>query len=181
MESGSGPAHDLTVTAIGHDRPGMVAAVTKVFFEVGCNLADCSMTRLSGQFAIILVAQAPGALSAEQLEQALKEAGTEFNLAITVREAPAPSAKSASRTCVISLYGADHPGIVYRVTSRLAAHSANITDLVSRIAGESLYTMVLDVELAENANIQALEQDLQLIAKQMGVEINLRPTEVAEL
>jgi len=173
--------HDLTVTAIGHDRPGIVAAVTRVFFELGCNLADCSMTRLSGQFAIILVAQAPAELSAEQLEDALRGPGTEFNLAITAREAPKSPAQSTSSNYVISLYGADHPGIVYRITSGLAERSINITDLVSRIAGESLYTMVLDVELAENADAKALKEDLQLIAKQMGVDVNLRPAEVAEL
>jgi len=171
----------LTVTAIGKDRPGIVAAVTKVFFGLGCNLADCSMTRLSDQFAIILVAQAPDRVSATQLQEALDEPGNQFDLAITVREAPGSFTESPSRTHVISLYGADHPGIVYRTTSLLAALSINITDLVSRIAGENLYTMVLDVELAEDTDIQAFEKDLRLIGKEMGVDVNLRPAEVAEL
>jgi glycine cleavage system transcriptional repressor len=47
--------HELAVTAIGQDRPGIVAAVTKVLHERGGNLEDSAMTILGGQFAIVLL------------------------------------------------------------------------------------------------------------------------------
>ncbi|MBV8303503.1 MAG: amino acid-binding protein, partial [Acidimicrobiia bacterium] len=42
------------VSAVGADRPGIVAAVTRVFVEHGCNLEDTSMTILRGHFAMML-------------------------------------------------------------------------------------------------------------------------------
>ena len=39
------------VTALGQDRPGIVAGVTKVLYDLGCNLEDSAMTRLEGEFA----------------------------------------------------------------------------------------------------------------------------------
>ena len=47
----------FAVTAVGADRPGIVAAVTGAFAEHGCNLEDSSMTILRGQFAMMLVSR----------------------------------------------------------------------------------------------------------------------------
>jgi formyltetrahydrofolate hydrolase len=41
------------MTAFGHDRPGIVADVTQILYENGCNLEDTSMTLLAGQFTLI--------------------------------------------------------------------------------------------------------------------------------
>src|SRR5207237_7212888 len=49
----------FAVTAVGVDRPGIVAGLTGVFVEHGCNLEDCSMTILRGHFAMTLVVDAP--------------------------------------------------------------------------------------------------------------------------
>ena len=49
----------LAVSAIGSDRPGIVAAVTKVLLDQGCNLEDTSMSILRGHFAMMLVVAAP--------------------------------------------------------------------------------------------------------------------------
>ena len=53
------------VSAVGADRPGIVAAVTGVFLENGCNLEDTSMTILRGHFAMMLVVAAPDGLEQE--------------------------------------------------------------------------------------------------------------------
>ena len=46
----------VAVTVVGNDRPGIVAGVTEVLFEQGCNLEDTSMTILRGHFTMMLVA-----------------------------------------------------------------------------------------------------------------------------
>ncbi len=43
------------LTAVGEDRAGIVAGVTKALFEGGCNLGDASMMRLGGSFSIMLM------------------------------------------------------------------------------------------------------------------------------
>ena len=57
----------LTIT--GTDRPGLIAAVSGVLAEQGADIEDISMTRLSGNFAMILVARGgnePGSGGATQ-------------------------------------------------------------------------------------------------------------------
>ncbi|HEX2259081.1 MAG TPA: ACT domain-containing protein [Actinomycetota bacterium] len=173
--------HELTITAIGRDRPGIVAGVTKVLFELGCNLADCSMTLLRGQFAMIMLLEAPDEVGTEDLNQALRNPATEFDLSIVVREASSEAGPAPQRPYVVSVYGADHPGIVYRLTSELASRGINVTDLLSRIAGEGIYMMVLDVSLPEELDPKKLAQDLQEISGELGVELTFRPEETAEL
>jgi glycine cleavage system transcriptional repressor len=176
-----GKVHELTITAIGRDRPGIVAGVTKVLFELGCNLADCSMTLLRGQFAMIMLLEAPAEITADDLSQALEGPAREFDLSIVVREAsPAPSTAPA-RPYVVSLYGADHPGIVYRITDELASRGINVNDLMSRIVGEDVYTMVLDVSLPEGVDPGRLADDLQVISHELGVELSFRSAETDEL
>lgn len=173
--------HQMSIVAIGRDRPGIVAAVTKALFEQGCNLADCSMTMLSGQFAMIMLLEAPDALTLQDLDRALRPARRELELSITVHEAIAATGHSPQRPFVISLYGADHPGIIYRVASELASRKVNITDLVSRIVGENVYTVVLDIDLPEGLDGQLLEEELKAIAVEVGVDLSFRPAEIDSL
>jgi glycine cleavage system transcriptional repressor len=173
--------HELTITAIGGDRPGIVAGVTEILFELGCNLADCSMTRLGGQFAMIMLLEAPDDVSRGKLEQALQKPGGKFELSIVVREAAHVPSSSPVRPFVVSLYGADHPGIVYRVARELAEREINVTDLMSRIVGDNIYTMVLDIDLPEDIDSERLEEDLEVVARELGVHLSFRPAETDEL
>ena len=43
----------------GQDRSGIVAGVTKVLYQLGCHLEDSAMTRLEGEFTIMLIFSAP--------------------------------------------------------------------------------------------------------------------------
>ena len=173
--------HEVTVTAVGKDRPGIVAGVTKVFLALGCNLADCSMTRLSGQFAMILLVQSPDSADSQKLARALDESASELGLSISVREARDSEVQGRGRPFVISVYGADRPGIVHGVAASLAELKVNITDLVSHVAGHNIYMMVLEIDLPGDLEENVLREALDGVAAQLGVEVTLRPAEAAEL
>lgn len=173
--------HDLTVTAIGKDRPGIVAAATRAFYELGCNLADCSMTRLSDQFAMILLVQAPDEVTKDRLYEALEGPAQTFGLDFQVAEGPHQPTSSPKRPFVISLYGADHPGIVFRITAHLAEKAVNITDLVSRVVGDNVFLMVIDIDLPESLDESLLGRELEDLARDLDVDVTLRPAETADL
>lgn len=173
--------HHLSITAIGQDRPGIVAAVTRVLLEQGCNLADCSMALLGGQFAMIILLEAPDALAAPGLAKALNEAERSLGLRVHVQPASPTPVSSAARPFVLSVYGADHPGIVYRVTAALAARNANVTGLVSRVTAGDLYTVVLDLDLPQGLDADRLGADLRAMADEEGVDVALRSAEVDSL
>ncbi len=168
----------LAVSAIGADRPGIVAAVTGVLVEAGANLEDTSMTILRGHFAMTLVVAAP--VAAADLEQRLAPVAEAMDLVVTVRElAPEPAQHQPAHPFVLSVYGADHPGIVHRVTALLAAHEVNITDLATRLVGDDapLYTMVLELDVPESVQVDQLEAALAEVAAELDVDTALHPAD----
>ena len=78
---------------------------------------------------------------------------------------------------VITVYGADHPGIVHAVSVALAERGVNITGLETRLAGASdapLYVMIIEVAMPEGSEPD-LEAALSQVADQAEVEVSLRP------
>lgn len=174
------------LTAVGKDRPGIVAGVTKILYERGCNLEDSAMTRLAGEFAIMLVFSAPARLSQAQLEQAFHAMSRHLKLAIHLKTLTGAerTPRRIGRPYLISVYGADRPGIVYRVSTVLAKLNVNITDVSthrtrrsSAKAATPLYLMVLEVELPRRLTASRLERRLRALARQLRVTVNLRSAE----
>ena len=58
------------LTALGEDRPVIVAGVTKVLYQLGCNLEDSAMTRLEGEFTMMLSFSSPAKTTEETLRRA---------------------------------------------------------------------------------------------------------------
>ena len=172
------------VTAFGPDRPGIVAAVTGVLVDHGANLADTAMTDLAGQFAMVLVVDLPGDEAMDVLEAALAAETRSLGLTVTVRpldddERPPETAAEVTAWSV-SVYGADQPGIVHRVTTVLAASDANIVDLTTRVIGtpdDPVYVMLLQVALPPGVGAEDLRAALDVVAADLGVEVHLRPND----
>ena len=171
----------LTVT--GRDRPGMVARTTRVLFETGCNIADSSMTRLGGEFTVMLILHLPPALSLESLAERFRFLAEEMQLAIHVQPLSAGDSApvqptDSTQTATISLIGADQPGIVFRVTQFLADAECNITDLYTHTLGTAdrpVYSMVIEVESSTQLDLEhRLRTGLTQLEKTLNVEISLR-------
>jgi glycine cleavage system transcriptional repressor len=169
------------VSAVGADRPGIVAAVTGVFLEHGCNLEDTSMTILRGHFAMMLVVAAPDGLSQDALEGALAGPASDLELVVAVRaiDDDIPTSPDGE-SWAVSVYGADRPGIVNRVASLLSDNGVNIVDLSTRVIGDPqrpVYAMILEVTLPAGADAGMLQSRLADLAGDLGVECSLHPSE----
>ncbi|HET9444298.1 MAG TPA: ACT domain-containing protein [Acidimicrobiales bacterium] len=171
----------LAVTAIGADQPGIVAAVTGVLVERGCNLEDTSMSILRGHFAMVLIVAGAGDADARALEEALAEATTELDLVVTVREVAevAGGEGEEGEAWTVVVYGADHPGIVHGVASALAGLGVNIVDLTTRVTGDDrpVYAMVMEVTIPARVTPAALESCLAAESARLGVDYSLHPSE----
>ncbi|MGH9189776.1 MAG: glycine cleavage system protein R [Acidimicrobiales bacterium] len=171
----------FAVTAVGADRPGIVAAVAGVLMEQGGNLEDSSMTILGGHFAIMLIVDVPESASADSLGSALEGVAADLDLTVTVRPiAELASGPPAGSSWSVSVYGADRPGIVHAVTTLLASRSANIVDLSTRVVGEAsapTYVMLLEVSLADAGAAVELAAELEALAARLGVSASLNPSD----
>lgn len=176
----------MALTAVGRDRPGIVAGVTRILFEHGCNLEDSSMTILEGEFAMILLVAAPDGAALEALRADLQGVADRLHLVLAFRELPEEppgNPPPEGREAILSVYGADRPGIVYRVAQLLADRAVNITDVDTRIvdAGRPIYIMILELTLPPALETAALHHALDALGQELGVDMTLRPLETAHL
>jgi glycine cleavage system transcriptional repressor len=172
---------EFAVWALGADRPGIVAAVTGALYEQGGNLKDCSMTVLSGHFAMMMLVEGPEGLSASTLEAALADARARFDLTVAVRPVgEATPLVTEGDIYIVSVYGSDHPGILHRIATVLADANVNVTDVNTRIIGdvdEPVYAMLLEVTLPPDLEPAVLEQRLASEGKRIGVDTSLHPAD----
>jgi glycine cleavage system transcriptional repressor len=163
----------VAVTAVGVDRPGIVAAVSKVLFDVGGNIEDSRMAILGGHFAMVLIVALPEGIDAPSLERALETPARTLELITTVRPIAEAAPHAGGSPFVVSVYGADRPGIVARVSETLAAHGVNISDLATHVVGdqEPVYVMILEVDLPPGAQADTIADALKGIGADLGVDV----------
>jgi glycine cleavage system transcriptional repressor len=159
----------------GRDRPGIVAAVTRVLLDHALNLEDAEMAILRGHFVVMLVVAGPDGLDEAALRADLERVRDSVPLdTVSLTEVAGLGAERVEPTHAISVYGADHPGIVYGVAAALAGRGVNVVGLSTRVAGD-LYVMLLEVALPTGLDEADLEQLLAAVADEQGVDVSLRP------
>jgi glycine cleavage system transcriptional repressor len=166
--------HTLAVTVLGHDRPGIIADVTGVLAGLGGNLEDSSMTLLRGHFAwtLVVAVDVDASAVADRLEH-LEDEG----LVVSVLPMPeADGAAPAGSAWLLSVHGADRPGIVSGLTSVVAEVGGTITDLTTRL-GTGIYLLVAEVALPRDTEVDALSAQIAAAAEGLGVRATLTPAE----
>ena len=167
---------EFAVTAIGQDRPGIVAGVSGALLELGGNVEDSQMSILRGHFAVMLLVNVPEGTEQADLADRLGDVRDELELeAVTVAPVGA-GAETVRPTHVVSVYGADSKGIVHSISAALAGLGVDITDLETKLAGgrgAPVYVMVLEIALG-GAEVADVEAALQGVAGTIGVEVSLR-------
>jgi glycine cleavage system transcriptional repressor len=173
------------VTAFGEDRPGIIADVSGLIFENGCNLEDSTMTTLSDEFAMIFLVEGPeekqGRESLERrLSRECRRLEKEKGISAFVR--PIKSAVTVAKKEVIPeilhVEGLDQAGIVYKICRCLGDRNINISSFASRMSrlpetGAALYTIDIRIEIPEGVIRESLEESLMKIADELNVDISI--------
>jgi len=160
----------LAVSAVGLDRPGIIAGVAERLAAHGANVTDSRMAILRGHFAMTLIVE--GA-ERDALAHDLGALQTLETFSVT-EVAEAAANPRSEPTAVVSVHGADHPGILAAVTRVLAEAEVNVCDLQTHLAGD-LYVMIMDVAVPPDA--ADLDERLQAVAAEQDVKITLRPVD----
>ena len=176
----------FALTIVGRDRPGIVSQVTEILFKQGCNLADSSCSILGGQFAMILILGHPEFIDRESFGDAFKPLeDADLTVALRVLK-PGGEIRThiTGDLCMISVYGSDKPGIVYRVANVLGEKKVNITDLNTKLVGTEdrpVYVMVIEAALPEGVEEEDVDNWLAPIREELQVDITVRTIQTVEL
>jgi glycine cleavage system transcriptional repressor len=170
------------MSAIGRDRPGIVADLAELIYECDCNLEDSRMTILGSEFAVLLLLSAQDEEAERRLSSGSKRLEWEKRLTVFIRPVEEPPAGPGEPSpgvpleCVVT--GVDRAGIVARVARTIADHGANITDLHSELrpepeSGTPIYTLRLRLVLSPGDDARALRQALDRTAADLGVDLSV--------
>lgn len=168
----------LVMTVIGPDRPGLVETVASVVAAHGGNWLDSRMSRLGGQFAGILRVQVPSeeeATLAREL-RSLKARG----LTVVIETDRVVAEQDPQRSMILELVGQDRPGIVQQISRVLAGRGINVTEFTSEcvsaaMSGEVLFRARATVDLPPACDLEGLQRDLERIAADLIVDVDLAP------
>ena len=144
------------------------------------------MTRLGGEFTMMLITSLPGAVPGGKLEKGLDSLEKKLGIQTTVKSIPSAissHAKNAPPKYLISVYGTDHPGIVFRVAEALAKRQVGITDLQTKVADgpKPVYVMLLEIQVASSVDMDDLRAELDQLRQDLKVEISLQDIEAVAL
>jgi glycine cleavage system transcriptional repressor len=170
----------FAVSAVGRDRPGIVSAVSEALLAHRANIEDSQMAILRGHFAMMLIVAAPESVEAEQLAHDLDAAAGRLALDTLSLSEIGETEDLVERepSHMVSVYGADHPGIVHAVSSALAGLGVTITDLETRLAADgALYAMQLEVAVPESTDTNVVRSALATVGGAQDVEVTFRPLE----
>ena len=169
------------MTAFGQDRPGIVADVTRLLYENGCNLEETTMTQLADEFTLILLFTSRDGAIEDILGRECRRLERERGISAFLRplQQRRAAAGPAAEAWVLHVEGEDQAGIVYKVSQYLADQGVNIVDLSSTVqpapgSGSPFYVMDIHVQVPAGIAGTALETGLAAVADELHVDISMR-------
>lgn len=156
----------FVLSVIGKDKPGILAQISTVLYNFGCNIEDVSQTILQTEFASILIVVNPERRALEEIGAALDEALRGQELSAHLRPmTPAPTvATGASQPFVITTKGVDKPGTIAAVTTAIASLGCNVNQfraIITPEEGADDMVMIFEVDVPQNVEHHRLRQVME--------------------
>jgi glycine cleavage system transcriptional repressor len=176
----------VVISVLGTDRPGIVAAVSKVLMQHGCNVEDVSQTILQGEFVGILIVTVPGMDSFENLGKGLEKALEELELHVLVKRLDknaTPISALGSEPFVVVTTGPDRIGLVAGITEVMANYGVNITHLKAAFRGGDdphKNTMIYEVDVPVDMDQKSFRNELRKKAVDLGLSLSLQHRDIFE-
>ena len=175
----------FTASFLGRDCPGVVASVSRILEESGCNIEEVTQTILSGEFAAIFVVAAPET-DAENLRAKLS-AGLEaskVDLSVLVR----PAIKGQwgqnlhCEPFVVTADGPDKPGLIAAMSRVFARHDVNIESLKAILGegGANHALFVFEVMVPDAVDLGRLRRELSCEGQSRDLRVSVQHRDIFE-
>lgn len=168
-------AYVLNVTA--EDRPGIVAAVSKAVVAAGGNIDAASQTVLGGYFTLIMIVSFPAPPAEKKLlDDVARPDGRDSGLGVQISpyrpEADKPVVPDGDNF-VVTCFGPDAPGVIFRFSSLLADKGINIVDLYGQLDGGQ-FVLISQVQVPRRWDLAMLRADLEQLGADQGYTVRLQ-------
>lgn len=176
----------FTTSFLGRDCPGEVAAVSRLFGDLGCNIEAMSQTMLLGEFAAIFIVSVPDELEIEHLRTYLENGLTKAKVDLSVLVRPAVESQwGDKRVCVpfvVTMDGPDGPGLIGAISTIFARHEVNIENLNAVLDeknnGHALF--VFEVMVPDSVDLGRLRRELNREAQRLNLRVSVQHRRIFE-
>ena len=173
-------AEHIVLTAIGHDRPGIVDKVSKKVAAHEGNVETSRMARLGGEFAMLALLTIPDEMIAPLAAalEGLDEEGLFTKVAKT--DLVGMAEYQGFLPYEVIVYGADHRGIIHEVSHFLAERHINIESMDTRVtaapmSGAPLFSLKAVVFAPPDTTLRMLREELDNVGRLLAVDIDVDP------
>ena len=176
----------LVISVLGSDRPGIIAAVSRILFEQGCNIENVDQTIIQNEFSGIFIAAVPVETNTDQLGGALNQGLRPLGLHVYIK--PLDNQKVDPRFVhaepfVFTTRGPDRKGLVASITEIIARHGVNVTNLRAVFKGgddPNDNIMIYEVDVPSDTDQQTLHRELREKAEELDLEISIQHRKIFE-
>jgi glycine cleavage system regulatory protein len=166
----------LILTVVGPDRPGLVRALSEAVAAHGGSWLESRMARLAGQFAGIVLVEAPESL----LDDLRRLESQGLRIVVQSGVAGAAVAPATEPRLALEVLGNDRPGIVRDIAQILAGSGVNIEELTTGVAsgsfsGEPLFKVTALLRAPDAAAVEAVREGLERLGNELMVDIHPAP------
>jgi glycine cleavage system transcriptional repressor len=169
----------LVLSALGPDRPGLVAEVTHYVTERGGNIEDSRMAVLGGEFAIMmLVSGSADEVARIAREHAKLHESTGLDIITRDTKSPEEHRRSQSIPCVVTCDAIDNPGIVRAVSRTLRDLGLNIVSLETTtyeapVTGSPLFRLRAACDVPKGVTVTKVRQAMHEVAERENIDIDV--------
>ena len=168
---------NIVLTLTGRDKIGIVDNVTSLIVKRDGNVEASRMTRLGGEFAMLmlLTVSESGFAALDQDFQQLRAEGYQVSLLQTEDD---PKKYAGWLPYEIEVTGADHEGIIHDISHHLATQGINIENMDTSSApapmsGTPLFTMKGVVLVPPGLNFHVWSDALEEIGDKLNVSVKV--------
>jgi len=170
----------ILLSISGQDRAGIVRDVAESLLHIHANIEDSSMTALRGRFTMMLIVNLASSSSVGELKAALAELEQRTGLTVQSQSLSEDEVQHVPQEpdCVVTVSGADKPGIVHAVSDALAALGISIVDVSTQSrSGEKGDMYMMALEAVSGGHLAAMYPALQELSETLAVEIHVHELE----
>jgi glycine cleavage system transcriptional repressor len=173
---------EYIISAVGGNRPGVVAELTKHIYLSGINIENSCMTLLADYFTLMLHITLEEDSALVRLEEELRT--MEQQTEIETRIFPVPPSKKTDAQeeskprYALRIRGEDRSGIIHKTSQFLAHRGVNILQMDTRVEEDaqqeiSLFRMYTLIEVPEDVDEEKFRYELEALANELQESITL--------
>lgn len=166
----------IALTALGRDRPGLVADVSGAVTELGGNIVHVEQSAIYGLFTMLMLVECedlPPGLDIYRMAYELSMRGRRAGIEVTAEVVEKATLQKPKDVRVVTIVGSDRPGVMHAITGAIAQAGANIERMQHVARGDFMaFEIWVDVSATD---FEKLRTDLRLTCERVGVDAVVQP------